>query len=137
MPRLDVPAGSSVEVLFKQKWQSLLLHAVTPEDWAGGRRVTWADLRVLAAYGVPLAGEVEEGVVSGVAAEAAVESVGSAAGSVGVAVVPSSGAVVAAVNAAKVLAVRQAGLQKLLGAVKLSLPLVVAAVTFSGFGDLF
>jgi hypothetical protein len=123
-----------VEVLFKQKWQSLLLHAVTPEDWAGSKPVTWADLRVLAAYGVPLASEVEEGVVSGVAAEAAVESVGGAAGSVGVAVVPSSGAVVAAVNATKVLAMRQAGLQKLLGAVKLSLPL--AAVVAGGFVDL-
>lgn len=143
LPCLDVPAGSSLEGVFSTKWASLLVHTVTPQDWVGGRAVTWGDLRVVAAYGVPLAvAELEEGscqaaVCSAAAAEvpAVSESIASAAASTGVSV-PCSGAVVAAVNAANARSMRRAGLTKLLGAVKLIMPLVVAAVAASSFADL-
>lgn len=140
LPRLDVPAGSCVEWVCSSKWESLLVHAVTPEDWAGNRVATWGDLKLLAAYGVPLVGEVEQGgagagaaaVVSGAAAE--VPAVSEAAPASGAAAAsacmpaPRSGAVVAAVNAARKVGLRQVGLRRLLGAVKLTLPLAVAAI---------
>lgn len=40
LPHLDVPAGSSLEGVFS-KWEALLVHTVTPQDWAGDRAVTW------------------------------------------------------------------------------------------------
>lgn len=140
LSRLDVRAGSSLEGVFRTKWASLLLHTVTPQDWAGDRAVAWGDLKAVAAYGVPLVAEVEEGTAAAVSAAAAVvpavsESVASATASAGVPV-PCSDAAVAAVKHANELSMRRAGLKKLLGAVKLIMPLVVAAVAASSFAGL-
>jgi hypothetical protein len=160
LPRLDIPVGSSLEGIFSTQWEALLVHTVTPEDWAGDSAATWGRMTVLAALAAAevevqggaaaaevssAAAEVEQGaaaavvsiaaaaaaevsaaaaevkvqggaaavVVSAAAAAEVSKAVGSAATaaavSVGVQVpvVPRSGAVVAAVSAARALSIKQ------------------------------
>lgn len=156
LPRVEIEAGASFGDVLAREWDSLKVYVVTPADYhlQGGKKLTYGDLFVHAAYGIPMAsssdssngssGSEDSGVVSsGVSVPAAVSAVsvmqspvGAAAVAAGASSAAAEGAVtgVSGVSAAAVAAAKCAnsnGFTCTLLRVAKALPAIVTAAASS------